>query len=132
MSTAHSGSSTFAGEPFVTIAIPTFNRASLLKSCVKVALSQTYQHFELLVSDNASTDATAEVLREFNDPRLRVVRQPHNIGLIPNWNACLAEARGEFIVFCSDDDALLPWILEKCVAVAAQDPKVPIVLGLCD
>ena len=132
MSIAHSGSSTVTSEPFVTIAIPTFNRASLLKKCVEVALSQTYQRFELLVSDNASTDETAEVLRGFNDSRLRVVRQPHNIGLIPNWNACLAEARGEFIVFCSDDDALAPWILEKCVAVAAQDRTVPIVLGLCD
>jgi glycosyltransferase involved in cell wall biosynthesis len=132
MSTAYSGSSTFTGDPLVTIAIPTFNRASLLKNCVKAALSQTYRHFEVLVSDNASTDDTAEVLREFNDARLRVVRQPHNIGLIPNWNACLAEARGEFVVFCSDDDLLAPWILEKCVAIAAQDPKVSIVLGLCD
>jgi glycosyltransferase involved in cell wall biosynthesis len=104
----------------------------LLKNCVQAALSQTYSRFEVLVSDNASTDETGEVLRGFSDARLRVVRQPHNIGLIPNWNAALAEARGEFVVFCSDDDLLAPWILEKCVAVAAQDPKVSIVLSLCD
>lgn len=132
MSIAHSSSSISSGDPLVTIAIPTFNRASLLQDSVKAALSQTYQHFEVVVSDNASTDDTAEVLRGFNDARLRVVRQSNNIGLMPNWNACLAEAKGEFIVFCSDDDLLAPWILEKCVAVAVQDPKIPIVLGLCD
>jgi hypothetical protein len=44
----------------------------------------------------------------------------------------LAEARGEYFVYCSDDDTLAPWILEKCVAVAAQDPQMPIVMGLCD
>jgi len=127
MSTAHS-----EFEPFVTIAIPTFNRASWLKNCVVAALSQTYQHFEVVVSDNASTDETAEVLKQFGDPRLRTVRQLSNIGLLPNWNACLAEARGDYIVFCSDDDTLSPRILERCVAVAARDPQIPIILGLCD
>lgn len=119
-------------EPFVTIAIPTFNRASWLKDCLVAALSQTYQHFEVLVSDNASTDETPDVLRQFGDPRLRIVRQKSNIGLLPNWNACLAEARGEYIVYCSDDDRLSPRMVEWCVAVAARDSQVPIVLGLYD
>ncbi|XIA62295.1 glycosyltransferase family 2 protein [Bradyrhizobium sp. TZ2] len=59
----------------MTIAIPTFNRAALLKDCVQSALSQTYTNIEVLVSDNASTDDTTKVLREFSDNRLRILRQ---------------------------------------------------------
>ena len=58
--------------PLVTIAIPTFNRASWLGDCVRSALSQSYRNIEVLVSDNASTDDTQSVLSEFPDPRLRV------------------------------------------------------------
>jgi cellulose synthase/poly-beta-1,6-N-acetylglucosamine synthase-like glycosyltransferase len=116
--------------PLVTIAIPTFNRAALLKECVAAALAQTYQNFEILVSDNASPDETSEVLRGFADERLRVIRQPSNIGLMPNWNACVAAARGEYLVLVCDDDQIDPWLLERCVAILAGRPQVPIVVGL--
>jgi glycosyltransferase involved in cell wall biosynthesis len=119
-------------DPLVTIAIPTFNRASWLKDCVFSTLSQTYQCFEVVVSDNASTDETQEVLRQFNDRRLRVVRQKDNIGLLPNWNACLAEAKGEYIVFVPDDDRIPPWMVARFVEVAMTEPGVPIVIGLSE
>ncbi|MEH2475584.1 GT2 family glycosyltransferase [Nitrobacteraceae bacterium AZCC 2161] len=122
----------FERGPLVTIAIPTFNRASWLRDCVLSALSQTCQHFELLISDNASTDETPEVLKEFTDPRIRVVRQKANIGLIPNWNACLACARGDYIVFVSDDDRIQPLMLECCIALLEREPNIPVVIGLCD
>jgi cellulose synthase/poly-beta-1,6-N-acetylglucosamine synthase-like glycosyltransferase len=61
--------------PFVTIGIPTFNRAALLKGCVTAARSQTYPHFEVVVSNNASPDDTGNVLSGFNDPRLRELRR---------------------------------------------------------
>jgi glycosyltransferase involved in cell wall biosynthesis len=118
--------------PLVTLAIPTFNRAALLKECVSAALAQTYHNFEILVSDNASPDKTSEVLRGFADERLRVIRQPSNIGLLPNWNACLAAARGEYLVVVCDDDKIEPWLLEKCVGLLAGRPQVPIVVGLSD
>ena len=119
-------------DPLVTIAIPTFNRASCLGAGVVAALSQTYQHFEVLVSDNASTDETVEVLRQFRDPRLRVVRQKSNIGLLPNWNACLMEAKGKYIVFVADDDRIAPWMLERCMVLVKREPQIPIILGLGD
>jgi glycosyltransferase involved in cell wall biosynthesis len=122
----------FERGPLVTIAIPTFNRASWLGDCVLSALSQTYPHFEVLISDNASTDKTQEVLKEFSDPRVRVVKQKTNIGLIPNWNACLAAAKGDYVVFVSDDDRIAPWMLERCVALIIRDPQIPIVITLCD
>lgn len=122
----------FERGPLVTIAIPTFNRAWWLGDCVVSALSQTYSHFEVVISDNASTDNTPEVLNQFNDPRMRVVRQKTNIGLLPNWNACLAEAKGDYIVFVSDDDRLAPWMLERCVALILRHPQISVVIALSD
>ncbi|WP_081851090.1 glycosyltransferase family 2 protein [Bradyrhizobium sp. URHD0069] len=119
-----------ADGPLITIAIPTFNRAALLRGCIQSALSQTYANIEILVSNNASTDNTEEVLREFNDKRLRVLRQETNIGLLPNWNACVAAARGEYVVLLSDDDSICPWLLERCVDVAGKQSQVPIVVAL--
>jgi glycosyltransferase involved in cell wall biosynthesis len=118
--------------PLVTIGIPTFNRAGWLKDCVATALMQTYQRFEIVVSDNASTDETAEMLKEFDDRRLRVVRQETNLGSIPNWNACLAEAKGDYIVFVADDDRIAPWLLERCVGLIRRQEQLPIVVALND
>ena len=118
--------------PFITIAIPTFNRASWLKECVLSALAQSYPLFEVLVSDNASTDETPSVLRQLTDPRLRIWRQKKNIGSLKNWNFCLTEARGDYIVFLSDDDRIAPHLLERLTSLAKREPRIPIVLALCD
>src|SRR5262245_36164047 len=116
-------------EPLVTIAIPTFNRASLLEGCVTAALGQSYRRFEVLVSDNASTDETEEVLSRFGDQKIRVIRQKTNLGLIPNWNACLAEAKGDYIVFVPDDDRIAPRALERFAAIVKRESRIPIVIG---
>jgi glycosyltransferase involved in cell wall biosynthesis len=118
--------------PLITIAIPTYNRAVWLRGCVESALAQTYPNFEVLVSDNASTDETPEVLKAFDDPRLRVVRQEKNIGLMPNWNACLWEAKGDYIVYLPDDDRLAPWMLERCVRQIMSEPRSVMVVALND
>jgi hypothetical protein len=118
--------------PFVTIAIPTFNRAALLKGCVTAALSQTYPHFEVVVSNNASPDDTRNVLSGFNDARLRVINQETNIGMLPNWNACLAHAKGDYIVFVADDDRIAPWLLEQSARLIKQQPQISSVIALSD
>ncbi len=118
--------------PFVTIAIPTFNRASLLKECILSVLSQTYPNYEIIVSDNASTDDTQKVLQQFRGQKLRVVTQKNNIGLLPNWNACLAEAKGEYFLLVSDDDKISPWLLESSVALVRRDRQIPIVIALSE
>ncbi len=132
MKNLHAASPGSVDGPLVTIAIPTFNRAHWVKECVLSALSQTYVNFEVVVSDNASTDATADVLASLAGPRLRVIQQERNLGLIPNWNACLAEARGDYIVFLPDDDRIAPWLLERCVAQIVSAPQVSIVFALGD
>jgi glycosyltransferase involved in cell wall biosynthesis len=99
---------------------------------VLAALAQTYQDFEIVVSDNASTDETQAALAEFDDYRLRVIRQERNLGLAGNWNACLTEARGEYIALVPDDDRIAPWFLERCLALVERDPGLPIVIALSD
>jgi hypothetical protein len=116
--------------PFITIAIPTFNRAALLKGCVAAALSQTYRHSEVVVSNNASLDDTRSVLSGFSDTRLRVINQDANIGMIPNWNACLANAKGDYIVFLSDDDRIAPEMLKRCAHLIRQQPQLSTVIAL--
>jgi glycosyltransferase involved in cell wall biosynthesis len=132
VTTEHSLSANPANDPVVTIAIPTFNRALFVKDCVLSALGQSYPHFEVLVSDNASTDETQQVLKQFTDQRLRIVKQKRNIGALQNWNSCLAEAKGKYIVFVPDDDRIAPHMLERMMSVIDRKPEIPIVLALCD
>lgn len=119
-------------DPLVTIAVPTFNRAALLQDCLAAALSQTYGNFEVLVSDNASTDETAEILTSLSDRRLHFVRQEINIGLLRNLNALLEHARGEFVVFVPDDDTIAPGMLERCIALTKCELDIPAIVTLCD
>ena len=81
------------------------------------------------MSDNASTDETARLLREFSDHRVRVIRQKTNIGMIANWNACLAAAKGDYILFLPDDDRIPPWMLERFIEIARTEPRIAIVIG---
>jgi glycosyltransferase involved in cell wall biosynthesis len=85
---------------------------------------------EVLVSDNASTDQTQEILSKFEDPRLRVIRQQVNIGSTANWNVWLAEAKGDYIVFVPDDDRIFPWLVERCVSLVKKEPRIHIVMAV--
>ncbi len=92
------------GAPFFTVGIPTYNRAKWLGEAIELVLRQSFSDFELLVSDNASTDDTAGVAASFADVRIRYVRQAENIGPAANFNYVIEHARGEFLVFNQDDD----------------------------
>jgi glycosyltransferase involved in cell wall biosynthesis len=121
-----------SGKPLFTIAIPTFNRAQWLRRCVASALSQTFSSYEVVVSDNASEDETADVLDQLSDPRLRVLRQESNIGPIRNWNACLASAHGSYVVMLSDDDIVTEYFLERCSSLITDDVDLPVVVAQGD
>lgn len=115
--------------PLFTIAIPTFNRVGWIGACVRAALAQSFDSFEVVVSDNASSDGTAEVLASIQDARLRVLRQAANIGPNGNWNACVAAARGSYLVLLCDDDLVDPHFLARCAEFARQEVPVIVALG---
>ena len=114
----------------VTIAVPTFNRAAYLRQSLESVRRQTYPHLEILVGDNASTDGTADLLRELSaaEPRLRGIRHDRNLGMVGNFNAVLRAARGEYFVLVSDDDILSPRAVELLVA-ACRRPGVQLAYG---
>ena len=88
----------------VTVAIPTYNRAHYLPEAIESVLAQTFQDFELLILDNASTDNTPELVKSFKDERIRYVRNQTNIGMFGNCNKALELARGEYVIIFHDDD----------------------------
>jgi glycosyltransferase involved in cell wall biosynthesis len=105
--------------PSLTIGLPVYNGERYLAQALDALLAQTYQDFELIISDNASTDRTADICQEFvaRDARVKYVRQRVNIGAGPNHNAVLTLARGRFFKWAAHDDVYAPTLLERCIEV---------------
>jgi len=99
--------------PEVTVVIPTYNRAELLKRAIRTVLNQTYQDFELIVVDDGSTDNTEEVVRSFNDNKVIYIKHERNKGAPAARNTGIRAARGEYVAFQDSDDEWLPEKLEK-------------------
>lgn len=105
--------------PFVTVAIPTYNRAATyLRPCLEGALRQTYPNIEILVADNGSTDDTAAVVAGYNDPRVRYIRHASNIGPNENFNFCLRQARGDYFLLLLDDEQIDSDFVATCMHAA--------------
>jgi glycosyltransferase involved in cell wall biosynthesis len=99
--------------PLFSIVIPTFNRSDLVPYAIGSVLGQTFDDFEIIVSDNSSTDDTAEVVRGFTDPRVRYVRTPKRLVVSESWEFARSSARGTLILLLGDDDALLATTLQR-------------------
>ena len=110
----------------VSVAIATYNRAPMVRQAVEAALAQSWTPYEVVVSDDASTDGTAAVLAELAaaDPRVRVIRQSVNIGGARNANAAMMAARGDLIAWCSDDDRFLPGHVAAAVEYLSRHPEI--------
>jgi len=121
-------STEFGSNPLVTVAIPTYNRAAhFLPQALRAACGQTYRNLEILVSDNGSHDATAEVVQSFGDDRIRYHRHSENIGAAGNFNFCIQQARGEYIILLMDDDSIDPDFIECCVDAARSNPHAGLI-----
>jgi hypothetical protein len=115
--------------PKVSVCIPTYNRAEYLGDAIGSVLEQTMEDFEIIVYDDASTDATVAVVEGFADPRIRYFRQPVRVGISGNRNACLAVARGQYIGWLDSDDRYLPSMLDRQCRVLDAHPEVGLVHG---
>ena len=113
--------------PTVTVCIPTYNRSGLLRSSLQSVLWQSLRDVEVIVSDNASTDDTEEVVRSLGDPRVVYDRNPVNIGLFGNMSRCLRLGTGRYRVVLPDDDLMLPGNLERKVAFLERHPEAAMV-----
>lgn len=112
--------------PIVSLGIPVRNGEKFLKTTLDSIAAQTFQDYEVVISDNGSTDATAEICKRYAaaDPRVRYSRVEENNGAA--WNFChvALEARGKYFKWVAHDDPIRPEYLEKCVEVLDARPEV--------
>lgn len=92
-------------KPFFSVVLPTLNRAGYLAWAIRSVLNQTFEDFELVVSDNSSTDDTETVVKSFSDKRMRYVKTEKTLPMYDSWEFALGEAKGEYVTFLGDDDA---------------------------
>lgn len=112
--------------PRVSIGLPVYNGENFLKVALDSILSQTFSDFELIISDNASTDRTEEICRSYaaKDRRIYYYRQETNQGSVSNYNHVFELARGEYFKWIAHDDIYAPEFLAKCVEVFDRDDSV--------
>src|SRR6476620_2746395 len=109
----------------VSICIPTYNQASFLEIAVRSAYQQSVLPYEIIVFDDCSTDNTAEVLQKLSEETqiLKYYRQPVNLGISKNVNACLRSAKGDIIIRLDSDDCLSFEYTEKLAGLLERFPE---------
>lgn len=112
--------------PRLTIGLPVYNGARFLRAALDSLLGQTFTDFELIISDNASTDETQSIAESYTqrDARIVYVRHPRNQGAASNFNFVVERASGEYFKWAAADDLCAATFLERCVDVLDRDPSV--------
>jgi glycosyltransferase involved in cell wall biosynthesis len=112
--------------PRLTVGLPVYNGQKYLAEAIDSLLGQSFEDFELIISDNASTDRTPDICRRYaeQDRRVRYIRQPHNMGLSANHNFVVEQARGEFFKWAACDDLYGRDLVLRCVEALDQHPQV--------
>ncbi len=110
--------------PSVSVGMPVYNGAAWVEASVRSILEQTYTDFELIISDNASSDATAEICQRLadTDRRVRFIQQETNVGANRNYLCVQRAARGRYFKWASANDICRPTFIERCVAALEADP----------
>lgn len=123
--------SSLDGKPLVSIMIPTYNQSEYITTTVQSALGQTYKNIEVIVSDDASTDNTPDVLGRLYDSRLKVSRNTRNLTRVGNYRRCLYElAGGEWVLMLDGDDYLYdPAYIERAINLTEQKQGIDLVFS---
>jgi glycosyltransferase involved in cell wall biosynthesis len=114
--------------PAVSICLPVYNGENYLAIAIESMLAQTFADFELIITDNASTDRTEEICRRFADadPRVRYHRNERNVGGARNQAIAVQLSRGRYVRLSAHDDRVAPTHLEECIAILEERPDVVI------
>lgn len=113
--------------PRVSVLMPVYNGATFLSEAISDVLAQSFSNWELLVLDDGSTDDSVARASRFQDPRIRILRNGRNLGLVPTLNRGLAEAAGEWIARCDADDRWSPRKLSAQLALCDYDHRLALV-----
>lgn len=115
-------------EPLVSICIPTYNSASYLRETLDSVVAQTYKNVEVIIADNASTDETVAIVREYAGKYgFRLVVNPSNLGPLNNWNLLVSLATGKYVAIYHSDDVYEEEIVAESVQILEQEPEVALV-----
>ncbi len=113
------------GSPLVSIGIPVYNGERFVRQALDSLLAQDYRNVELIISDNASTDRTAEICQEYltTDSRIRYYRNDNNLGAVANFNRVFELSRGKYFMWAAHDDVWDATHVRKCVAALEHNPS---------
>lgn len=111
----------------VSVCVPTYQGEAHLRAALDSALSQEGVDLEVIVLDNASSDGTAQILADIDDPRMRILRNPETVSLPENFRRVIEASTGEFVKVLCDDDLLLPGALASQAAILRDRPQVRLV-----
>ena len=114
-------------EPRLTVLMAVHNGGRFIGKAVQSILEQTFNDFEFLIIDDASTDDSIEIIKAFHDPRIRLVRNRENMGLTRSLNFGLSQARGDYIARMDDDDLSLPTRLQAQMDFFEKNPSYGLV-----
>jgi glycosyltransferase involved in cell wall biosynthesis len=118
--------------PIVSVIIPSYNHEAYIAECINSVLNQTFQDFEIIITDDASTDRTVQVIERFNDPRIKLFKHSINKGASVATNNCIRQSKGKYIAMLSSDDAWYPNKLDIQVKYLDTHPKIGAVFGKAD
>ncbi|MCE3250557.1 MAG: glycosyl transferase family 2 [Geminicoccaceae bacterium] len=120
--------------PVVSIGLPVYNGENYLACAIESILAQSFTDFELIISDNASTDGTSDICRTYaaRDARVRHVRNPRNIGAAANFNSALAQAAGRYCKWMAHDDVLAPDFLATSLTTLQAQPDAVLCYSAAD
>ena len=117
--------------PTISIGLPVYNGERFLSHALESILGQTFSEIEIIISDNASTDDTANICKQFamRDARIRYIRQTENIGAMRNWNYVAKQARGKYFKWSSASDYSAPDMLASCFEAMEADQSIILCYG---
>ena len=111
----------------ITVLMPVYNASLFLREAIESILNQTYKNFEFIIINDGSTDSSLQIIESFKDPRIKLVNNERNLGIIKTRNKGLQLAKGKYIANMDADDISLPTRLEKQFTFLEKNPDVAVI-----
>ncbi len=113
--------------PKVSVCIPSYNQNKYIETAIESVLNQSYSNLELVIVDDCSTDGTIDLIKSFDDSRIRFYQNNINLGIPANFNRCLSKARGKYVLILGGDDFLNEKLLEREIPLLDSDETIGLV-----
>lgn len=119
-------------KPEISVCIPVYNGGPFIREAITSVVAQTFNDFELLIVDNASTDDTVAIVRQFDDSRIRLIQETEHLPAVGNWNRATAMCSGRYLKLLCADDTLAPTCLERQFDALESNSDACLAAGLRD